>query len=179
MAAAAPPFVIRSKAAVLMSLVAKRRGADTWQVLLPELLKTAGSGPAATEMVGNLFCSGAGSLQLCSVQWQPIMGVTMQTSIKKFWVQLSSLAHYTAHIGVCPPYSASLPPAWRHDRGVPVPARHIGLFRLTAIALYFPVASLLSCWAFCCSLVTHSSCRSTAGVLGAEFCDRGHHLLCG
>eukprot|EP00891_Asterochloris_glomerata_P003358 jgi/Astpho2/3358/Aster-x1142 len=50
-AAAAPPFVIRSKAAVLMSLVAKRRGADTWQVLLPELLKTAGGGPAATEMV--------------------------------------------------------------------------------------------------------------------------------
>ena len=47
-------------------------------MLLPELLKTAGGGPAATEMVGNLFCSAAELLQLCSGQWQPIIGAGLQ-----------------------------------------------------------------------------------------------------
>ena len=163
-----------------MSLVAKRRGADTWQVLLPELLKTAGSGPVATEMVGNLFCPEAGVLQLCFVHWQPNIGVKVQTSSRKSCAQLSFACTlhcvrwrtilltvpYSHLLGVTAGGSQYLPGTW-------------GPFRPKAIALYFPAASLHSRWAFRCSSVTHRTCLSTAGVLGAEFCDRGYHLLCG
>ena len=95
-----------------MSLVAKRRGADTWQVLLPELLKTAGSGPAATEMVGHLFCSGSGLLQLCLVHWQPIIDTQVQTASRESCVPFFPHPQIALHfLEKDPPYSASLAPA--------------------------------------------------------------------
>ena len=44
-------YAIRSKAAILLTLVTKRQGGQLLQALLPELLRFAQEGPTQTEMV--------------------------------------------------------------------------------------------------------------------------------
>lgn len=49
-------WAVRSKAALLLTLVAKRQGPSLVKELLPQLLTIAAESPTHTEMVGRLTC---------------------------------------------------------------------------------------------------------------------------
>ena len=66
-------WAVRSKAALLLTLVIKRMGQPFWEELLPELIAFAANGPVQAQKVRRLCatCSDASDLGHCSRQLTP------------------------------------------------------------------------------------------------------------